>query len=153
NCADADVVIVHALFHRLRELSREDTFPGWPRSGFLRRFHRRFYYGFLAGLEGRLYSDPTVALVGVSPRTAGLLEKYFHRHDVRVIPNGVDSFEFSPATRLALRAEARRLRHFREGDFVLLLVGNDWANKGLPTILEAMQKLPEVPSRLLIVGN
>ena len=153
NCADADVVIVHVLFHRLRELSQEEAEAPPPRPGFLRRLHRRSYYGFLADRESHTYSDPTVALAAVSPRTAALLGKYFHREDVCVIPNGVDSSQFSPTTRLSLRAQARTLRHFHENDFVLLLIGNDWGNKGLPTILEALQKLSDTPAKLLIVGN
>jgi len=152
NCLDADVVIVHALFHRLQELATAGDFES-ARPGFFRRFHRRAYYALLTRLERRIYADPNISLAAVSQRTAGLLEKYFGRHDVRVIPNGVDSSQFSPATRLARRSQARALRHFREDDFVLLLIGNDWANKGLPSILEALPKLLDTPARLLIVGN
>jgi len=152
NCLHPDVVIVHALFHRLKELSREghdsDAHPGY-----LRKTHRRIYYALLAALERRIYADPKVALAAVSTRTAGLLKEYFHREDVRVIPNGVDTTHFSSATRLARRAESRQRRGFRDEDFVLLLIGNDWRNKGLPTVLEAMATLPGLPIRLLVVGD
>jgi UDP-glucose:(heptosyl)LPS alpha-1,3-glucosyltransferase len=104
-------------------------------------------------LERLIYAEPGVSLVAVSERTAGLVEKYFGRHDVQVIPHGVDALQFSPATRLARREQARALRQFHEDDFVLLLIGNDWGNKGLPTILEALRKLLDTPVRLLIVGN
>lgn len=152
NCVDADVVIVHAIFHRLQELAKEEV-QETGGSGRMRRFHRRLYYYLLKGLERRVYGDPKIALAAVSVRTAGLLEKYFDRHDVCVIPNGVGATEFSPSARLARRDQARALRHFRDNDFVLLLIGNDWGNKGLPTILEALPKLSGVPVRLLIVGN
>jgi glycosyltransferase involved in cell wall biosynthesis len=152
NCLDADVVIVHVLFQRLRELVREEAFES-ARLGFLRRLHRRAYYALLNVLERRIYADPKVSLAAVSQRTAGLLEEYFGRHNVRVIPNGVDNSKFSPAARLGRRDHARELRHFHENDFVLLLIGNDWSNKGLPNILEALAKLFDTPAKILIVGN
>jgi glycosyltransferase involved in cell wall biosynthesis len=152
NCLDADVIIVHALFHRLKELAREEKLES-ARLGLLRRLHRRAYYALLTALERRIYANPKISLVAVSPRTAGLLAKYFRRHDVRVIPNGVDTSQFSPAARLARRGQARALRHFHDNDSVLLLIGNDWGNKGLPSILEALPKLLDTPVRLLIVGD
>jgi glycosyltransferase involved in cell wall biosynthesis len=153
NCLHADVVIVHALFYRLKELTHEEKQDRTAHAGFLRRLHRRVYYGLLTALERRIYSDSRVTLAAVSKRTAGLLEEYFHREDVCVIPNGVDANHFSVAARLARRSEARQRRNFRDEDFVLLLIGNDWRNKGLLTILEAMAALPGLPVRLLVVGN
>ncbi len=153
NCLRPDVVIVHALFHRLQELARSEKEEPGTEAGFLRRAHRRAYYGLLTALERRIYSDPGVTLAAVSERTAGLLKAYFGREDVTVIPNGVDTNEFSGAARLARRAEARQLRNYGLEDFVLLLIGNDWQNKGLPTIFEAMAALPLLPLRLLVVGS
>jgi glycosyltransferase involved in cell wall biosynthesis len=152
NCLDADVILVHALFHRLKELAHEEELES-ARPGFLRRLHRRAYYSFLTALERRIYANPSVSLAAVSSRTAGLLGEYFGRRDVRVIPNGVDTTQFSSAARLARRDHARALRHFHDNDRVLLLVGNDWANKGLPSILEALPRLLDTPVRLLVVGN
>ena len=152
NCLDADVVIVHALFHRLRELALAEQLDP-ARSRFLRRLHRRTYYALLAGLERRIYANPKVSLAAVSQRTAMLLADYFHRHDVRVIPNGVDTVQFSPPARLALRAEARRRRAIHETDFVLLLIGNDWRVKGLETVLRAMSSLPGLPFLAIAAGD
>lgn len=153
NCLRPDVVIVHALFHRLKELAREGNEDASGQAGLLRRLHRQAYYGLLTALERRIYTDPRVTLAAVSKRTAGLLKEYFHRENVCVIPNGVDTKHFSVAARLVRRSEARQQRSFRDEDFVLLLIGNDWRNKGLPTILEAMAALPGLPLRLLVVGN
>lgn len=153
NCLHPDVVIVHALFHRLKELAREGNEDASGQAGLLRRLHRQGYYGLLTTLERRIYADPRVTLAAVSRRTAGLLKEYFHRENVCVIPNGVDTKHFSVAARLARRFEARQRRNFRDEDFILLLIGNDWRNKGLPTILEAMAALPGLPLRLLVVGN
>jgi len=152
NCLDADVVIVHALFYRLRELARDEQADS-ANPGFFRGLHRRVYYAVLAELERRIYTDPKVALATVSPRTAALLKDHFHRQDVPVIPNGVDTARFSPAARIALRSAARRRRGFQESDFVLLLIGNDWRAKGLDTILRALAGLREFPIRVIAAGD
>jgi glycosyltransferase involved in cell wall biosynthesis len=153
NCLHPDVVIVHALFYRLRELAREENEDSSAQASFFRGIHRKIYYALLTALERRTYKDPKVTLAAVSKRTAGLLKEHFRREDVSVIPNGVDTKHFSVAARLARRPEARRRRGFRDEDFVLLLIGNDWRNKGLTTVLEAMAALPGLPIRLLVVGN
>jgi glycosyltransferase involved in cell wall biosynthesis len=153
NCLHPNVVIVHALFHRLQELAKEEKEESALRGSFVRRLHRRLYYGLLAALERRIYADERVNLAAVSPRTAGHLKKYFHREIVCVIPNAVDSAYFTRIARLARREEGRRCRGLRNEEFVLLLIGNDWRVKGLPTILEAMALLPGRPLRLLVVGN
>jgi len=153
NSSDADVVIVHALFHRLRELSQEKAMSDSPGIGRLSRIHRRAYYALLTVLERRIYTNRKVSIVAVSQRTAGLLAGYFRRQEVRVIPNAVDTAQFSSAIRLSRRSEARLRRNFREGDFVLVLIGNDWENKGLSTILEALPKLADTPLKLLVVGD
>jgi glycosyltransferase involved in cell wall biosynthesis len=152
NCLDADVVIVHALFHRLLELAREAQ-PEGLRPNSLRRLHRCAYYALLTRLERRIYTNPNVTLAAVSQRTAVLLGNYFQRQDVAVIPNAVDTTQFSPSPRLALRAESRRRRNLHEQDFVLLLIGNDWRVKGLETVLRATSALPGLPLQLLIVGD
>ena len=153
NCLHPDVVIVHALFHRLRELSREEPEISGPRAVFFRKWHRRAYYALLATLERRIYSRKSVILAAVSNRTAALLKKYFQREDVSLIPNGVNAAKFSLPARLSRRAQARHQRTFRDNDFVLLLIGNDWRVKGLPTLLEAMAALRGSPLHLLVVGN
>lgn len=153
NCSDANVVIVHAIFHRLRELSRDQSKPTLQTLGFLRRVHRRTYYSLLTRLERRIYSNQSVALAAVSARTAAQLAGYFHRTDVRIIPNGVDTVVFSPPNRLERRQQARDCRGLQAGDFVLLLIGNDWGLKGLATILRAMSLLPDLPLHLVVVGG
>jgi UDP-glucose:(heptosyl)LPS alpha-1,3-glucosyltransferase len=152
NCLDADVILVHAFFHRLQELARENNRAS-PTPGFLRQLHRRAYYSLLAGLERRIYSDPKVSLAAVSQRTAALLHDYFRRQDVRVVPNGVDTTQFSPSARIAGRPEARLRRNFQETDFVLLLIGNDWRVKGLETALRAVAALRDLPILLIAAGD
>ncbi|HME13236.1 MAG TPA: glycosyltransferase family 4 protein [Candidatus Acidoferrum sp.] len=153
NCSDANVVIVHAIFHRLRELSQDHSEPTLQALCLFRRIHRQTYYALLTGLERRIYSNQRVTLAAVSKRTAAQLASYFHRTDVRVVSNGVDTVLFSPLERLARREQARDRRGFRTGDFVLLLIGNDWEVKGLATILRAMALLGDAPLRLIVVGS
>lgn len=152
NCLGADVVIVHSLFHRLQEVANEQALDAAGPS-LLRRLHRQAYYAFLAGLERLIYTNPKVSLVAVSQRTAKLLEDYFRRQNVHIIPNGVDTAQFSPSARLELRAQARRRRNFQESDFVLLLIGNDWRVKGLETILRAMNALRDLPIFVIAAGG
>ncbi len=152
NCLDADFVMVHAIFRRLKELSaQEGSRP--PGDGLLSRWHRHAYYGLLAGLERRIYANRAVALATVSERTKKLLTTHFHRQDIVVIPNAVDSREFSPDLRLKHRLAARSRRQLREGEMVLLLIGNDWRAKGLPCVLEAIQAASDKALRLIVVGN
>jgi glycosyltransferase involved in cell wall biosynthesis len=153
NCSDANVVIVHALFHRLQELAREKSGEGGGGQGGLRLLHRRMYYALLARLERRIYGNPAVTLAAVSPRTAEQLRTYFSRSDVAVVANAVDAKFFSVGERLARREEARRRRGLRTDELLLLLIGNDWEVKGVGTVLRAMAIMPDLPLRFLIVGN
>lgn len=153
NCLHPDVVIVHALFHRLRDLAAETGKDPGMRGGIFRRWHRRVYYGMLTFLERRTYTNKRVRLAAVSSRIGWLMKDYFGRNDVSIIPNGVDAAHFSPQARLGQRAAARSRRSFRDEDFVLLLIGNDWRVKGLPAILHAMAALSALPLRLLVVGD
>jgi UDP-glucose:(heptosyl)LPS alpha-1,3-glucosyltransferase len=152
NSLDADVIIVHVLFHRLQELVHQEDFAS-ASPGSFRRLHRLAYYALLAGLERRIYTDPEVSIAAVSPRTATLLKAYFHRTDVRVILNGVDTSQFSTSARLTLRSAARKRRNFQEGDFVLLLIGNDWRVKGLDTVFRAVNALRDLPIHVIAAGD
>jgi glycosyltransferase involved in cell wall biosynthesis len=152
NGLDADVVIVHVLFHRLQELSGEEGGES-AKLGLLRRFHRRAYYSLLTSLERRIYSNPSVTLCAVSQRTAALLARYFQRPQVPVVPHGVDSAQFSPAARYERRAEARSRRNLQDSDFVLLLIGNDWRVKGLETVLRALASLRSLPLHFIVAGD
>jgi glycosyltransferase involved in cell wall biosynthesis len=152
NCFDADFVIVHALFHKLKELS-EHRVSTTSSVGFLKRWHRNAYYRLLSALERRIYSNPSVQLATVSERTRALISGLFHRPDVALIPNAVNSQEFSPEIRQAGRAEARKQRGYSESDLVLLFIGNDWGVKGLPCLLEALRDAATGSLRLLAVGS
>ena len=147
NCPDADVVLVHAVFHRMAELQRESS-PGG-----LRELHQKLYYKLICRLERRIYTRKSVALAAVSSRTARQLSQYFGREDVRVIPNGVDTEEFQPAKRIAAREASRRELGISSEQKALLLIGNDWRNKGLESLLKAVKLCPDLPLRVIVVGD
>jgi len=147
NCMGANVILVHAVFHRLAELQKPSTERG------IRGLHRRLYYSLLGSLERRIYCDPSVVLAAVSQHTAEQLHRYFGRSDVAVVPNGVDTNVFNAKARKDRRDAARLHWNFASNEQVLLLIGNDWRTKGLPVLLEAAALCRELPVRLLVVGR
>lgn len=154
NCSDADVVTVHVTFHELVPLLREPvSSQRLPLFARLRRIHRRLYYKLLTGLEKQIYTRPELVLAAVSNRGAADLARHFGRTDVAVIPYGVNLTVFNPAARLARRQELRKRFGYGDNEFVVLLIGNDWKNKGLPALLEAMRLCAELPLKLLVVGQ
>jgi UDP-glucose:(heptosyl)LPS alpha-1,3-glucosyltransferase len=147
NATDADLILVHVVFHRLRELQQKRSSEG------LRGLHRSLYYRLLCLLENRIYRRKALRLAAVSTHTARQLAQYFGRRDTLIVPHGVDLSMFSPASRLALRDATRRKLGYSPDDILLLLIGNDWRNKGLPTLLEAMNRLNHPSLRLCVVGS
>lgn len=146
NCLDADVILIHAVFKRLAELQL------FPSCG-LRGIHRRLYYHLLHFLERHIYTDPKVTLATVSQHTAAQIARYFRRNDVAVIPNGVDITVFNSEARARRRSEARQRWSVAPAEHVLLLIGNDWQNKGLAVLLEAAAQCAGFPLRVLVVGE
>jgi len=155
NALDADVILVHAVFRRIAELQQaRDT-------GGFRGLHRKLYYALMCNLERHIYRNSGVTLAAVSQHTAAQLARYFDRHDVTVIPNGVDAQCFSPPALATMRERYRLEWKCSPRDFVLLLIGNDWRNKGLEILLQGVaQCLAQNPAqdngmslRLLVVGQ
>jgi len=147
NALDADVIQVHAVFHRLVELQSAGNQSG------LRGLHRRIYYALLRFLERRIYRDPRVILAAGSKHTADQIQRYIGRNDVAIIPHGVDHRWFSPQAVQAMRAGARKKYRCEENEIILLLIGNDWRNKGLNTLLAALARCADLPLRLLVAGQ
>jgi glycosyltransferase involved in cell wall biosynthesis len=155
NCLDADLVAVHVVFADLSTLLRADnefrsnSFLSWPRI-----IHRRLYYMLVTALEHRVYPRQKPRLIAVSHLVAESLARRFERDEgIEVIYAGVDSKVFHPQARLRRRPEARRCLGLAERDFVLLLIGNGWRNKGLPSALKAISHLGDGQIKLLVVGE
>lgn len=147
NAGDANFILVHAVFHRLAEMQTTSNFAG------IRGLHRSLYYRLLRALERSIYGDLSRTVVAVSQHTAAQLDHFFHRTSVSVVPNGVDSGLFSAKLVAPLRATARQELGISASETVILLIGNDWKNKGLPTLLEALSLSGLSELRLLVVGQ
>lgn len=155
NCLDADVMSVHILFaeyaqrnaerlrltgHRLRE---------WPVL-----IHRKLYYRLIGFLEKRIYSSPDKALVMVAGKTSEQLAKCYARNDAfPVVYAGIDLNKFNSEKLVTLRGEARRANGFDERTFAVLLIGNDWRNKGVLALLDALALLQEPHIHALLVSR
>lgn len=154
NALDADVIAVHIVFHEFyrrihQHLGLAGSAPGsWPRL-----IHRRLYYRLIMALERRVYRRPELQLVAVSQLVASHLERFFHRNEVCVIPNAVDTDRFNPQIRERCREAARAELQFPPDIFALLLVGNDWAKKGVEALLHCLAECRELPLRLVVVGK
>lgn len=155
NCLDADVCTVHITFaefyRRVRgELSLgKNPLASWPRL-----IHRQIYYRLIMALEKRVYSRRNIRLAAVSRKTAGEIVRYYQPpHPVTVLYHGIDHTLFNPQRRFNYRESVRQQMGFSERDFVLLLIGNDWKQKGLTTLLKSLSLLPDLPLILLVVGR
>jgi len=153
NCLDADVICVHIIFAKyVRQVRSEMNFARnltweWPRL-----LHRKLYYRISVFMEDRAYKNRATALVVNSRKTVGELKQFFGRADhIPVLHVGLDHDVFNTATRAKLREPARSALAIPQNQFVLILVGNDWRNKGVPVLLNALAGLRDRPIRLLIV--
>ena len=154
NAWDADVIHVHIVFEEFYKrvkpqlLLRHAPLTSWPRL-----LHRRLYYGLIRGLESCIYRRKQVHLAGVSGMVIAQLGAHFGRHDAVSIRNGVDIKRFEPQARLQRRSAARADLDLAPETFVLLIIGNDWRNKGLQTLIEALDICRDLTTKLLVVGN
>ena len=154
NACDADVIQVPIVFEEFyQRVKPQLRFRHAPRASWLRLFHRRLYYGLVRWLEGRIYRRSQVHLAGISGMVVAQLDAHFGRHDAVSIPYGVDVKCFEPQARLQRRSVARADLNLVPQTFALLLIGNDWRNKGLLTLIEALNKCRNLPIQLLVVGK
>jgi len=153
NCLDANAITVHIVFHEFyARVCDELALLKVPVSRWPVTLHRKLYYKLIMALERRIYTDPKVRLAAVSKLVSTQLEKYFGRTDSVVIPNAVDTVIFNSEARLARRSVSRESLRLDDSDFVALLIGNDWKNKGLNQLLRALATI-EIPIQLLVVGE
>jgi glycosyltransferase involved in cell wall biosynthesis len=151
NCFSADIVSVHALFARLRRIPELNQ-----RNANTKRFrgvHRRMYYWLGECAERIAYRNPRIALAAISAKTASDLSRLFGRkQDVIVIRYGVDAQRYSRQRCDVLRAEARRAVGLSDDSVGVLLIGNDWKSKGLPTLIQAVADAANPRAQILVVG-
>jgi len=155
NCLDADVISVHILFAEYArraqpELSfNRNSIWSWPLL-----VHRKLYYRLAIALERLAYARDRVTLFSTSRKTATDLGRIYggRRDPIRVIYAGLDHAILNSMRRLTLRERARKLLGLSGEQFVVLLIGNDWRNKGLPVLLQALVILRPLPIHLLVVS-
>jgi glycosyltransferase involved in cell wall biosynthesis len=155
NCLDADAMSVHIVFAEYRRKTESavdqerEAVSSWPK-----RLHRKLYYRFAIFLEKRAYTSPDITLILIAKKTSKALEEYYGRcTPCPVVYVGLDHETFNPGRRAELRKAAREGLGLRNGRFALVLIGNDWRNKGLLVLLKAMVLLRELPIDLLVVGH
>lgn len=154
NSYDADAITVHIVFTAFYEEVRPHLrFSAisplqWPLL-----IHRLLYYRLIMALERRVYSKPQIALSATSALVSNQLGRFFGRADSVVARYGLDTLQFNPRARLALRETARSSFGASPNEFVFLLIGNDWKKKGLDTLLAALTECTDLPVRLFVVGK
>jgi glycosyltransferase involved in cell wall biosynthesis len=155
NCFDADAISVHIIFAEYSQQNREaDRFARHRLRHWPRLLHRKLYYRLIMFLERRIYTRSDITLILVARKTSQALARFYSRKDDSpVLYPGLDHKRFAPQQRLSMRREARREIGLPEDSFAAVLIGNDWRNKGVPVLLEALAVLSDQRLRLLIVSR
>lgn len=155
NCLDADAISVHIVFKEyVRQVGAEINLLRSPIGTWPALLHRRLYYRLLVSFEHRVYGNPKTVLILIARKTGASLERFYGRTDrFPVLYLGLDHAIFNPARRRRLREGARSQLGFSENQFTLVLVGNDWRNKGVPVLLDALAQARDLPLNLIIVSR
>jgi glycosyltransferase involved in cell wall biosynthesis len=155
NCLDADVIGVHIVFAEFYAQVRKHLgLLGHPVGSWPRLLHRKAYYRLAIALEEYVYPNERIVLAGVAGKVAKDLLRSFRRaKNVCVIYHGVNQGTFNPIVTAKLRPIARKDLGLPDSAYVLILAGNDWQKKGLPTLLAAMGSLQNPRLRLLVRGQ
>jgi glycosyltransferase involved in cell wall biosynthesis len=154
NCLDADATCVHIVFaeYLLRQVQPETNLAHNPVWEWPRLLHRKVYYKIAGAMEHRAYRNNKTQLIVYSRKTADELKHLFGRVDnIPVLYLGLDHNVFNAAIRATLRERSRSALEIPQNQFTLILVGNDWRNKGVPVLLNALVDLRDLPIALLIV--
>jgi UDP-glucose:(heptosyl)LPS alpha-1,3-glucosyltransferase len=155
NCWDADIIAVHIVFAKFYRLAHQklallqNPVGKWPWV-----IHRQLSYHLFMALERRVYARDEILLAVNSHKMEQDLERCFHRNGrMALVYNGVDLEQMNPARRESLREKARRDLQLPDGAFAILLIGNDWENKGLRCLIEAVGTLVIPGMWILVVGH
>ena len=155
NCLDADIIAVHIVFTEFYRLAhqelalRRNPARMWPWL-----IHRQLSYHLFMALERGLYARDKTLLAVTSHKMEQDLERCFRRKGrMALVYHGVDLDQMNPARRQRLREEARSDLRLSESAFAILLIGNDWKNKGLRCLTEAVGSLGIPQLCILVVGH
>jgi len=155
NCLDADAISIHIIFAEyICKMSSKLKLLGNPIASWPRNLHRRIYYRVAMMMERAAYTNTQTTLVLYAKKTATELERHYGRlGPFPVLYLGIDHSVFNRNRRLALRGTARHALNLEPAIFTVLLIGNDWLNKGLFVLLNAIAKLHEPSIHVLAVGR
>ncbi len=155
NCIDADVISVHVVFAEYMERNADNLrFSRHPLREWPRLIHRRLYYGLIIFLERRIYTRSGATLILMARKTLKQLREIYGRSEwFPVVYAGLDLDKFNPQRRLGLRMPARKELDLPGNSFAILLIGNDWRNKGVPVLLDALTQLRTSAIDLLLVSR
>lgn len=155
NCLDANAISVHIVFAEfLRSVRPELEFRRNPIRFWPRLLHRRLYYRLIIALERVIYPNPEITLIHMTRKTATSAERFYGRLDFSpILYVGLDHTKFHPARCSSLRAHARKELGLSPERFAVLMIGNDWHNKGIRVLFEALDVLRGLPIDLLVVGS
>lgn len=121
----------------------------WPRL-----VHQKLYYQVIRVVERRAFMNLKTILIVTSRKTVKELDRHYRRCDpMQVLYPGIDHSVFNTVMRTSLRGPARKELELAPGQFAVILVGNDWRNKGVVVLLEALERLRDLPIALLIVSR
>jgi UDP-glucose:(heptosyl)LPS alpha-1,3-glucosyltransferase len=111
-------------------------------------------YQVIILLEKCIYPRKPLVLTAISHKVVDDLSRFYApEHPVPVIYYGLDVQRFNPARCQWLRPSVRQELNLPHDAFVILLIGNDWKKKGLPSLIKAMGQIQQSNLRLLVVGR
>ena len=111
------------------------------------------YHRHVLDAERRMFADPRLRAVVCN---SNMVRQEIRAHfgvpadKLHVIYNGVDGDVFHPRLRAAHRAAVRSKLGIAEAAPLFLLVGSGFARKGVPVLLDALQRVPG--ARAIVVG-
>ena len=112
------------------------------------------YHRYMLDAEARMFESPSLkAVICISQMVRDDVRRHFALPDekLHVIYNAVDPREFSPAVRTD-RAATRAELGLAADHVAFLLVGSDYARKGVATAIRALARLP-AEAHLVVVGK
>jgi len=130
---------------RLSELKRAARSDTRGLRGRLRPAYLWAYFQWSARLELRMVERARKSLTRITAVSEALASQLRAHYDpslsVRVIPNGIDTAEFSPARTEKCRSRAREKYGVRDNQFVIGFLGGDWDRKNLGTFVRVINAL------------
>jgi UDP-glucose:(heptosyl)LPS alpha-1,3-glucosyltransferase len=153
-CPPGDVYWVHSVHRAFVASSGPVTWRGHgvPSAARFALPHHRV----LLALERDYFRRHRPRLVlATSPREVDDLHRWYGvpPDAVRVVPNGVDTDQYSPSRREHQRAQARQAAGMAGDELSLLFPANELHRKGFPLLVDAVAALRPTSLRIDVIGS